>query len=115
MTWVRRHGAARRFRIVAFQHAPDPPMDAALRQRARRAVQVVTPEGRRLEAGRASLYVLERVGWGVGARVLAMPPLVWGVEIGYRVVARNRPFFERFASRPPARCRAEDEVPAGGG
>ncbi len=108
MTWARRRGAERRFRIVSYQDAPSPPMTPALRERARRAVQVLTPEGRRLEAGRASLYVLARVGYPGAARVLSLPPFSWAVELGYRGVAANRRFLERWLSRDPRRCRAED-------
>jgi predicted DCC family thiol-disulfide oxidoreductase YuxK len=61
-----------------------------------RAVHVLTPDGRVLRAGRATLYVLERIGWGRLARVLMLPPFIWLVELGYRVVASNRPFFARF-------------------
>ena len=61
-----------------------------------RAVHVLTREGRMLRAGRATLYILERVGWGLFARLLSLPPLVWLVEAVYWVVARNRDFFSRF-------------------
>ena len=61
-----------------------------------RAVHVLTVDGRILRAGRASLFVLERIGWGWLARLLALPPFVWLVELVYWVVARNRPFFSRF-------------------
>lgn len=63
------------------------------------AVHVVTADGRVLRAGRACLCVLERTGWGWFARLLSLPPLVWLVEGGYRVVATHRPFFARFTFR----------------
>ena len=61
-----------------------------------RAVHVVTDQGQVLRAGRACLFILERVGWGWFARLLALPPFVWLVEIFYRIVANHRPFFARF-------------------
>ncbi|HMK71935.1 MAG TPA: hypothetical protein VK454_01275, partial [Myxococcaceae bacterium] len=64
-----------------------------------RAVHVVTPEGEVLRAGRASLYVLARIGHPLLARVLAVPPLLWIVELGYWLVARNRQFFSRLMFR----------------
>jgi len=62
-------------------------------------VHVITTEGKVLRAGRASLYVLERLGWGAFARFLTYPPMIWLVELGYFIVARNRRFFGRFLFR----------------
>ncbi len=64
-----------------------------------RAVHVVTPDGRLLRAGRASLYVLDQVGWRRLAAALSRPPLVWLVEAGYRLVARNRRALSRVLGR----------------
>jgi predicted DCC family thiol-disulfide oxidoreductase YuxK len=61
-----------------------------------RAVHVVTVDGKVLRAGRACLFILQRVGWGWIARLLALPPFVWLVEIAYRIVADHRPFFAKF-------------------
>lgn len=66
-----------------------------------RAVHVITPEGKVLRAGRASMYVHERLGWGWFARLLSFPPLIWIVELGYRLVADHRDFFGRFMFREP--------------
>lgn len=74
-------------------------MTDALAARCARAVHVLTPDGTLLAAGRACLFVLGKIGWPRLARVLALPPLVWLVEAGYWVVARNRPFFSRFLFR----------------
>jgi hypothetical protein len=52
-----------------------------------------------LTAGRAWLFILEELGWRPVARVLAMPPLVWAVELGYAAVAAHREFFSRFLFR----------------
>ena len=66
-------------------------------------MHVLTPEGQVLRAGRACLWVLQRIGYPVLARVFSLPPLVWGVELGYWLVARNR----RLASRLMFRRGAE--------
>jgi len=87
-------------------------MDEALRRRAFRAVQVVTPGGARLEAGRAALYVLERTGGGRLARGLSRRPFIWGVEAAYRAIARSRRALERVLARDPGLCRAEDAAEA---
>jgi predicted DCC family thiol-disulfide oxidoreductase YuxK len=106
IAWAGRRGAGRVFRVVPYQKAPSPPMNEPLRQRARRAVQVVTADGRELSAGRACLHVLERLGWGGRARFLSRPPFIWVIEAAYRIVARNRPFFARFVSQDPGACGA---------
>lgn len=62
----------------------------------KRAVHVLLPDGGVLRAGRAALFVLERIGFGPLARLLALPPFIWAVELGYKVVASNRRFFAEF-------------------
>lgn len=63
------------------------------------AIHVVKPDGTVLRAGRAALFVLEELGWGWWARLLALPPFVWLVELGYAFVAGHRGFFSRFMFR----------------
>jgi hypothetical protein len=71
-------------------------MTPALYAACERAVHVVRSDGTVLRAGRATLFILEKIGWGWAARLLLLPPFVWCVELGYALVARNRPFFSRF-------------------
>ena len=74
-------------------------MTDALAARCARAVHVITPHGRVLRAGRATLYVLDRIGWRAAARVAARPPFVWMVELGYWLVARHRGLIARVLFR----------------
>lgn len=74
-------------------------MTPALYAACEKAVHVIQPDGTTLRAGRASLFVLEQIGWGWWARLLALPPFLWLIELGYRIVASNRPFFARFLFR----------------
>ena len=90
------HGA---FRALPYQEAPSPPMDAELRAACAQAVHVVTAEGQVLRAGRAVLYILGQLGHPLLARVLGLPPLVWGVELGYWLLARNRRLVSRVLFR----------------
>ena len=99
IAWAERQDRARRLRCVPYQEAPTPPMTPRLRRACGRAVHVVRPDGRVLRAGRAALDVRGQVGWRRTARVLALPPLVWLVEIVYRLVADHRPFFSRLVYR----------------
>lgn len=97
--WLERRDRQGQFRTLPYQEAPSPPMTAELRHACEWAVHVITPEGSLLRAGRAVLYLLRRVGWGPVAVLLSWPPLVWGVEAVYWIVARNRGFFSRFLFR----------------
>jgi predicted DCC family thiol-disulfide oxidoreductase YuxK len=72
-------------------------MTPELRDACRRAVHVLLPDGRLLRAGRASLFLLRALGWPVAP--LEWPPLVWLVELAYRLVAAHRPAFARWTSR----------------
>ena len=67
-----------------------------LRAACARAVHVRLPDGSYLRAGRAALFVLDRIGFHRSARTLSRRPMVWAVELGYWVVARNRRFFAEF-------------------
>ena len=77
-------------------------MTPQLREQSRQAVQVITAGGAQLSGGRAMLFILEEIGWHPTlARIAQRRPFVWLVELGYKLVARNRPFFDRllFSSR----------------
>lgn len=100
LTWLLRHDHDARFRPVPYQELSSPPLTPKLRQQATRAVQVITPDGEQISAGRAVLFVLRQVGWRpVLVRLASRRPCVWAVELGYWVVARNRSAFSRFLFR----------------
>lgn len=97
--WARRRDAEKSLTFVPYQEAPSPPMTPELERACREAVHVITPDGRILRAGRASLYVLERMGWRRCAKLLRLPPLLWLVELGYRLVAAHRGLASRLLFR----------------
>jgi predicted DCC family thiol-disulfide oxidoreductase YuxK len=99
VAFVQRRDTQGVFFAVPYQEAPSPPMTAELRAACARAFHVVTQDGQVLRAGRAALYVLARLGHPLLARVLALPPLVWAVELGYWLVAKNRHLFSRVLFR----------------
>ena len=80
---------------LPYQEVPSPPMTPELRQACSRAVHVLTADGRLLRAGRASLFILDQLGWHRFAAIARVPPLVWLAEAGYRFVAGNRPLASR--------------------
>src|SRR5687767_10813622 len=83
VAWAMRRDRAGRLAAVPYQEAAWPPMTAALAAACADAVHVIRRDGRLLRGGRACLFVLEQIGWRGVARVLALPPMVWAVELGY--------------------------------
>ena len=72
-------------------------MTDALARECEEAIHVVAPDGRVVaSAGRAALLMVEDMGWRRLAALLSARPFVWFVELGYKLVARNRPLFARF-------------------
>ena len=74
-------------------------MTPALSAACVRAIHVVTADGRVLRAGRAILFILDQIGYHRFARLFSHRLLLWAAELGYWIVARNRPLFGRFLFR----------------
>jgi predicted DCC family thiol-disulfide oxidoreductase YuxK len=72
-------------------------MTPQLYEACQQAAHVITADGRIIKAGRAGMFVLEELGY---PRWLVRPftwfPLLWLTELGYRIVANNRPLFSKF-------------------
>ena len=94
--WFERRDVAGRMQMVPYQEAPSPPMTPELAAACGRALYIVHPDGRMTRAGRAILYMIGAIGYPRLARVLAWPPFVWAVELGYWLVARNRHIASRW-------------------
>lgn len=60
-----------------------------------RAMHVLCRDGRVLREGRAALYIFGGLGWRRTAAFFSLPPMIWAVELAYRIVASNRAFFDR--------------------
>ncbi|MGF1509874.1 MAG: thiol-disulfide oxidoreductase DCC family protein [Myxococcota bacterium] len=100
--WLQRQDARGELEAVPFQMAPSPPMTPELRVACERAVHLVRPDGTILRGGRAVLAALEIVGYRFWGRFLSWPPMIWIIEAGYWVVARNRRWFSRWFFRRPS-------------
>ena len=99
VVWALRRDRAGLLVAQPYQQVPWPPMDEALAAACGRAVHLRHPDGRQERAGRACLRVLGLVGYPKTAACLRLPPLVWGVELWYWMVARNRMLFSRLMFR----------------
>jgi predicted DCC family thiol-disulfide oxidoreductase YuxK len=93
--WFERRDRRGVLEFVPYQQAPSPLMTPHLRAACAAALHVITPDGQVLRAGKATLFMLEKIGWAGLARVLAFPPFVWFVELGYAFVAANRSVLSR--------------------
>lgn len=74
---------------------PSPPMTPEIQKRSNREILLITRDSRVLGGAKAVFTILSRLGWGWFAKLLASPPLVWPMELGYRIVARNRGWISR--------------------
>lgn len=93
--WVQRNDRQARFHVGPYQDCPSPPMDPALREACAGALHVVRADGHVLHSGRAVLFILDRLGWALAARLLSTRPLLPLVEAGYRWVAGHRSLVSR--------------------
>lgn len=84
---------------MPYQSAPSALVDEELRADCARRMYVLTNDGGRVHSGAAVLFILEALGHRVWPQVARLPPLIWFVELGYWIVARNRRFFSRFLFR----------------
>lgn len=100
VTWLQRNDRQHRFQFIKYQEAPSPPMTPELYRACGEAIHVIDQEGSIRRGGRAMLFILEQEGWGPIARFFSLPPLIWLVEMVYRLVAANRSLFSRFFFRP---------------
>ena len=88
--WVKARDRKGIFHAFPYQAAPSPPMTPELYERSRRAVQVVAPDGRTLEAGMAAAFILGKLGYRRFSKFMTWGPIVPITEWGYRRVANNR-------------------------
>ncbi|MFT4977348.1 MAG: putative DCC family thiol-disulfide oxidoreductase YuxK [Myxococcota bacterium] len=61
-------------------------------------MHIIMPDGTVLRAGYGTLVVLREVGWWWMAPFM-WPPLLWLVELGYQIIARNRILFSKVIFR----------------
>jgi len=72
-------------------------MTPQLYEACQRAVHVILAGGTIIKAGQAIIFILEEIGYSHWLiRPLTWPPLIWFIELGYWIVANNRPFFSKF-------------------
>lgn len=88
--WVAERDRGRKLRVEAYQGAPSPPMTHELRTACAEALHAITPGGRVLRGGDATIFTLHALGWRGPARVLWLSPLRELTGFGYRIVAKMR-------------------------
>lgn len=93
--WIEVIDTEKRIKPIAYQDVPSPPMTKPFRIRCGKSIQLFLPGRPPLSAGKAALGILSLMGWRKTGLFLAFPPIVWGVEAAYRIVALNRAIFSR--------------------
>ncbi|MFQ3610249.1 MAG: DUF393 domain-containing protein [Fimbriimonadales bacterium] len=101
---VRARDRNQQFRVVPFQSAPPELLQKVNPHQLLRGVHVISREGRVFRAGRAVLFIMEQLGNRWLARILSLPPLIWGVELGYWLIARNRKRISRWLRLSDQEC-----------
>jgi predicted DCC family thiol-disulfide oxidoreductase YuxK len=109
VTWLMRQPGASRLHAMPYQTASSPMVTPEIRRASARAMHVLTTDGRVLKAGRASLFLLEVLGWRWTARVLGWPPFVWLVELAYKLIAVNRNRLSRLIPNTAATCSLDGD------
>ena len=94
--WFQKRDSRGQLQMVPYQDAPSPPMTPELAVACEKALYIVHPDGQMTRAGRAILYLVETIGYPRTAHFLGSIPFVWAIEMGYWLVARNRPIASRF-------------------
>lgn len=91
--WLRAHDRFGKLDFCPFQEADLSPQ---LRAACEKSIHVIKPSGEILRGGRAALFCGRFTRWHQLARLLEWPIFLPFVELGYKIVAANRPFFSRF-------------------
>lgn len=65
-------------------------MTPARYEACKRAIHVIMPDGRVLRAGRAAMELLKVMGLRTLGTIGSFPPMIWFIELGYWLIARNR-------------------------
>lgn len=89
-----RHRAKEIFEAVPRQTCPTPPLTASLKERAASEVVVVDEQGHERGGADAVFFILRKTG-AFWVWPFMLPPLIWFMRAGYRVVARNRGYISR--------------------
>ncbi len=99
--WAARKDTQERLTLMPYQEAPSPPMTPELSKACERDMHVVRPDGSILKGGDAALHVLRALPgwWRIPAALFSVPPFIWAVRLGYRMVADNRSMWSRVLFR----------------
>jgi predicted DCC family thiol-disulfide oxidoreductase YuxK len=89
--WFRRQDPGYRVELIPFQEASAPFDALEIAADAQQRVQFISQEGARSQGGEAILLALRSIDWHPAIMNYALHrPMIWGVELGYVVVARVR-------------------------
>ncbi len=94
--WLQKHD---RFGSLQFQPFQEAPISSELRAACEDSIHVITTDGDLLHGGRAAMFLGRATRWNRLARVGEWPMFLPFVNLGYKIVAHNRPFFSKLVMR----------------
>lgn len=96
VVWLRKHDRFGSLEFCPFQEADLSPQ---LREACSDAMHVIKSDGEIIRAGRAAMFCGRFTRWNRLARIGEWPVFLPFVELGYKIVAANRPFFSKLTNR----------------
>ena len=98
VVWLRAHDRFSALEFCPFQEAD---LSPELRAACENSIHVIKRNGEILNGGRAALFLGRFTRWNRLARVGEWPMFLPLVEMGYKIVANNRPFFSKLVMKAP--------------
>lgn len=96
VVWLRKHARGHSLEFCPYQEADLTP---ELRKACSQSIHVIKMDGEILKGGRAALFLGRFTRWSRLARMGEWPIFLPFVELGYSIVAKNRPFFSKLVMK----------------
>lgn len=96
VVWIRKHDRHHALEFCPYQEADLSPQ---LREECSQAIHVIKSNGEIVKAGQAAMFLGRFTKWNRLARIGEWPIFLPFVEIGYKIVADNRPLFSKFVMK----------------
>lgn len=86
-------------------------MTPELMERGQSEMLVITTDGEVMGGARGVLYIAEKTGAKLLARILGSPVFFWAVDLGYRFIARHRSWISRVFFKSSTSCGMDNRFP----
>ncbi|RYG60219.1 DUF393 domain-containing protein [bacterium] len=96
VVWLRKQSRSDSLEFCPYQEAD---LSPELREACSRSIHVIKSNGEILKAGKAAMFLGRFTRWNRLARMGEWPMFLPFIELGYSIVANNRPFFSKLAMK----------------